>query len=73
MWSADGGHILFGRIDRGNNQTLWLMEAESPSPIQVAGPLYTGPGLAGLHEAWFGYYGYIDWRTMLDWYQGAAE
>jgi Tol biopolymer transport system component len=28
MWSADGRHILFGRIDRGNNQTLWLMEAE---------------------------------------------
>jgi Tol biopolymer transport system component len=73
MWSADGGHILFGRIDRGNNQTLWLMEAENSSPIQVTGPLYSGPGLAGLHEAWFGYYGYIDWRTMVDWYRGAAE
>ena len=66
MWSADGRHILFGRIDRGNNQTLWLMEAESPSPIQVAGPL-------GSDETWFGYYGYIDWRTMVDWYQGAAR
>jgi Tol biopolymer transport system component len=71
MWSADGSHILFARIDRGNNQTLWLMEAESPSPIQVAGPLYAGTGLAGLDETWFGYYGYIDWRTMVDWYRGA--
>jgi len=71
MWSADGSHILFGRIDRGNNQTLWLMEAESPSPIQVAGPLHTSTWLPGLHEAWFGFYGYIDWRTMMDWYRGA--
>jgi dipeptidyl aminopeptidase/acylaminoacyl peptidase len=71
MWSADGRHILFGRIDRGNNQTLWLMEAENPSPIQVAGPLHTSTWLPGLHEAWFGFYGYIDWRTMMDWYRGA--
>lgn len=66
MWSANGKHILFGRIDRGNNQTLWLMEAENPSPIQVAGPL-------GSDETWFGYYGYIDWRSMVDWHQGAAR
>ena len=71
MWSADGSHILFGRIDRGNNQTLWLMEADNPRPIQVAGPLYTNAGPLGLHETWFGYYGYIDWRTMVDWYRGA--
>ena len=73
VWSANGRHILFGRIDRGNNRTLWLMEAESPSPIQVAGPLHTSAWLPGLHEAWFGYYGYIDWRSMVDWHQGAAE
>ena len=66
MWSANGRHILFGRIDRGNHQTLWLMEAENPSPIQVAGPL-------GSDETWFGYYGYIDWRSMVDWHQGAAR
>jgi dipeptidyl aminopeptidase/acylaminoacyl peptidase len=73
MWSADGKYVLFARIDRGNNQTLWLMEAESPSPIQVAGPLYNSAGRASSEEAWFGYYGYIDWRTMVDWYRGAAE
>ena len=62
MWSADGRHILFARIDRGNNRTLWLMDAESPAPIRVAGPLYTAD------ETWFGYYGYIDWRAKMDWH-----
>ena len=66
MWSADGSHILFARIDRGDNQTLWLMEAESPRPIQVSGPLRPAD------QAWFGYYGYIDWRAKMDWYRGAA-
>jgi len=36
------------------------MDAESPAPIRVAGPLYTAD------ETWFCYYGYIDWRAMLD-------
>ena len=67
MWSADGRHILFARIDRGSNQTLWLMDVESPRPIQVAGPLCTAD------ETWFGYYGYIDWRTKVDWYRGALQ
>jgi Tol biopolymer transport system component len=61
MWSADGRHILFARIDRGNNRTLWLMDVESPAPIRVAGPLCTAD------ETWFGYYGYIDWRAKMDW------
>jgi TolB protein len=61
MWSADGSHVLFARIDRNDNQTLWLMDAESPRPFQVAGPLRPAD------EAWFGYYGYIDWRAKVDW------
>jgi hypothetical protein len=68
MWSADGTHILFCRIDRDNNKTLWLMDAESSRPLQVAGPLYANPGLLRPDETWFGYYGYIDWRTMVDWH-----
>jgi dipeptidyl aminopeptidase/acylaminoacyl peptidase len=64
MWSADGGQILFCRIDAANDRTLWLMEAENPNPLLVAGPLRPG-------EDWFGYYGYLDWRGMFDWYRGA--
>jgi len=66
MWSADATHILFARIDRDSNQTLWLMDAENPRPIQVAGPLYPAD------QPWFGYYGYIDWRAKLDWHCPAA-
>jgi Tol biopolymer transport system component len=66
MWSADGSHILFGRIDRANRQSLWLTEVERPSPIEVAGPLHALE-LSGEDGAWFGYYGYIDWGAMMDW------
>ena len=64
MWSADGAHILFGRIDAANDRTLWLMDAENPNPLLVAGPLRN-------EEDWFGYYGYIDWRAVFDWHRGA--
>jgi dipeptidyl aminopeptidase/acylaminoacyl peptidase len=69
MWSADGKQILFCRIDRRNHQTLWLTGADGASPVQVA-ELYTDPGLLGADGTWFGYYGYIDWRNMVDWFRG---
>ncbi|HEV3197514.1 MAG TPA: hypothetical protein VGZ73_06390 [Bryobacteraceae bacterium] len=72
MWSGDGRSILFGRIDSGNERTLWLTDVEGGRPIQVAGPLYARTGLTGADEGWFGYYGYIDWRRMMDWHRGAA-
>jgi Tol biopolymer transport system component len=71
MWSADGKHILFCRIDRANNKTLWLMAADGGNAAQVA-ELYTDPGLLGVDGAWFGYYGYIDWRNMVDWFRGGV-
>ena len=72
MWSADGSHILFGRMDRAGNRTLWLMDAESPRPAQVAGPLDASPEQPGPDDAWFGYYGYLGWRRVVDWSGGAA-
>ena len=68
VWSADGKQILFCRMDRRNNKTLWLMRADGGNPVQVA-ELYTDPGQMGTDGTWFGYYGYIDWRNMLDWFQ----
>jgi dipeptidyl aminopeptidase/acylaminoacyl peptidase len=63
LWSADGSHILFTRIDDQSRLTVWLTEVVNPSPTQVAGPL------PGSEYAWFGYYGYVDWRALLDWYR----
>ncbi len=34
MWSGDGSHILFCRMDRGNNKTLWLSDVASGNAVQ---------------------------------------
>jgi hypothetical protein len=60
LWSADGTHILFCRIDRSGQKSLWLMEAGGKAQVQVAGPIAAA-------QAWFEYYGYINWRSMFDW------
>src|SRR5579872_791506 len=63
MWSADGRHILFGRIAAGDDShTLWLMDAAGSDARQVAGPLHVEG-----NETWFGYYGYVDWLAKVDW------
>lgn len=69
MWSADGKQILFCRIGRDNSKTLWLMGAGGENPVQVA-ELYADPGPLGVDDTWFGYYGYIDWGRMVDWFRG---
>jgi dipeptidyl aminopeptidase/acylaminoacyl peptidase len=67
LWSADGRHILFCRMDTAGAASLWLMGATGDHPVQVSGPL----ALKGLASAdtWFGFYGYIDWRTTFDWHR----
>jgi Tol biopolymer transport system component len=65
MWSRDGSHILFGRMDFNGDASLWLMksdgtQAQHISAVQVYDDM-------GLEDNWFGYYGYIDWRSAFDW------
>jgi len=67
LWSADGSHLLFGRIDATGDRTLWLTAVDNPSPEMVAGPLAIPGEQPG--DAWFGYYGYIDWGAMFDWHR----
>jgi Tol biopolymer transport system component len=66
LWSADGQHILFCRMAHDNSKTLWLIGAEGTDAVQLAGPLYIDPGLLGVEDSWFGYYGYISWRDAFD-------
>jgi hypothetical protein len=66
MWSADGGHILFGRMDYDAHMSLWLMETSGASLAEV-GPLKIYDDLGRDEDSWFGYYGYIDWRSAFDW------
>jgi len=74
MWSADGQHILFCRqlveTASSDSKTLWLMEANGSHPVQIA-VLYPDPDLLSADSTWFGHYGHIEWRNMLDWFRGS--
>jgi Tol biopolymer transport system component len=65
FWSADGGQILFGRMDYDGHTSLWLMERSGTAPKQVC-RLQIFDGL-GNEDSWFGFYGYTDWRDAFDW------
>lgn len=65
MWSMDGTHILFCRMDRSDVGTLWLMDRGGENSIQVSGPF-------SVEGDWFGYYGYIDWRQTFDWFRNPS-
>ena len=67
LWSADGGHILFARMDAEGRASLWLIPAEGGEPSQVVNELTPLPGPA---SGWFGYYGYVDWDQVFSWWQG---
>jgi hypothetical protein len=67
LWSADGSHILFGRMDYDGHKSLWLMEASGANAAQVC--RVQVPDDFGDQDSWFGYYGYIDWRRGFDWRQ----
>lgn len=65
MWSRDGTHILFCRMDRGDAGTLWLMRRGGENPIQVSGPF-------SVEQDWFGCYGHVDWRQTFDWFRNPS-
>jgi hypothetical protein len=65
LWSADSSHILFVRMDYEGHASLWLMENSGSDARQVC-QLNAYRDIP-IKEGWFGYYGYIDWRTAFDW------
>lgn len=71
LWSADGSHLLFGRIAHDHIQTLWLMGADGTGAVPVTEPLYFAPDITGAVDDWsFGYYGHLAWREVVDWHHG---
>lgn len=65
LWSADGLSILFARLDRENQSSVWLVSAQGGEPQRIVDELTPAP-------EWFGYYGYIDWNDLFDWWRGSA-
>jgi Tol biopolymer transport system component len=63
LWSADGGHLLFARMDADGRASLWLIPATGDEPEQIVDELTPAP-------EWFGYYGHVDWNILFDWWYG---
>jgi len=67
LWSADGSHLLFARMDAEGGASLWLIPAAGGEPRRVVDELTPLPGPA---PGWFGYYGHVDWDQLFDWWRG---
>ena len=61
IWSADGSHILFARLNE-ESASLWLMNADGSGLRQIVSELTPRPDP-------FGEYGHIDWDQWWDWNQ----
>ena len=70
LWSADGSHILFARMDAEDRASMWLIPAEGGEPRQAVDELTPLPGPA---PGWFGYYGHVDWDELFDWWLGPVK
>ena len=63
LWSADGSHILFARLDARGRASMWIMAADGSSPRQVVDELTPAPDPVLS-------YGHVDWGAWFDWWQG---
>ncbi|MGA9350022.1 MAG: hypothetical protein WBW48_14635 [Anaerolineae bacterium] len=70
LWSADGSHLLFARMGAEGRASLWLILVEGGEPQRVVDELTPLPGPA---SGWFGYYGYVEWDQLFDWWRGPAR
>ena len=61
LWSADGSHILFARLDAKGRASLWVMAADGSASRQVVDELTPDP---------FAFFGHVDWDAMFDWWRG---
>jgi Tol biopolymer transport system component len=63
IWSQEGSHVLFARITREGQASVWVIPANGGEPQLVVDELTPAPDLIGN-------YGYIDWSQHFDWWRG---
>lgn len=63
LWSVDGSHILFARLNSQDRASLWLIPAEGGKSQRVVEELTPT-------SEWFDYYGHLDWSQLFDWWRG---
>ncbi len=65
LWSADGSHLLFARLDAEDRASLWIVPVEDGEPRQMVEKLTPAP-------EWFGTYGHVAWDRLFDWWRGPS-
>jgi len=65
LWSADGTHILFARL-QGQQAALWLLNIAEGTLRPVVKDLSPFPEP-------FGFYGHLDWSWVFDWWTGPPQ
>jgi dipeptidyl aminopeptidase/acylaminoacyl peptidase len=69
LWSADGSHILFARVDQEERVSLWLVPVQGGEAQKVVEALSPPPPGTG----WSGTYGYVAWDQYYDWWRGPVD
>ncbi|HJT89651.1 MAG TPA: hypothetical protein VJ732_17400 [Bryobacteraceae bacterium] len=65
LWSADGAHILFARVDPAGGISLWIMRNDGSELAEVADSLSVPP--QAFQSPRREYYGHIRWESFFDW------
>jgi Tol biopolymer transport system component len=63
LWSEDGSHLLFARMDAKGRASLWLMAVVGGTLRQVVDELTPAPDPVDA-------YGHLDWEALFDWWRG---
>ena len=65
LWSPSGEWLAFRKnMGTGGLYQLWLMRSDGSEQRQVVDEMTPRPD-------WFGYYGYMDWGQLYDWWRGS--
>jgi Tol biopolymer transport system component len=65
LWSQDGQHILFMRMDTQNIISVWSVGVYDETLMKLVDHIM-GPAEK---DAWFGYYGHLRWPSFIAYYQ----
>jgi Tol biopolymer transport system component len=66
IWSVDGRHVLFARIDPAHRISVWLIGAEGGTPRQVEGGVSFSKNVEEIPGD-LDYYGHFEWEKCFDW------
>jgi Tol biopolymer transport system component len=74
-WSADGSRLLWVRVPQHGQPQVWLARVDRAEPPQlVADGLGLGTAAPAMGaDEWFGFYGYVEWAALYDWWQPAPS